>query len=164
MEVSHVVTTVVSASSARSTIGERWWFRLVVRAVLALLALWALAFAADRYTAFQGKFRSDLSVHAGTWYAWMGATIGAGFLFGLAACLPFTRLRYLWSRLLLAALALVPIAQVWWLLIQGHRVEGGWLYDADWLVDPLAQSALAVLAGVAIASGFRAASTRSGSP
>lgn len=157
-----MVTTVASASSAHPTISQRWWFQFLARAVLALLALGALAFANDRYAEFLNGVNANLldgtrAVEAGMWWAWMALTIAAGFLFGLAAWLPFTRVRFLWSRLLLAGLALIPIVQVWWLLIEGHRNEGGWLYDADWLVDPLTQSALAVLVGVAIASGFREA-------
>jgi hypothetical protein len=57
----------------------------------------------------------------GMWLAWIAPTIGTGFLFGLATWLPFAKVRYLWSRLLLAALALAPIAQFWWL----YLVEGG---------------------------------------
>lgn len=93
------------------------------------------------------------------WLAWIAPTIATGFLFGLATWLPFAKVRYLWSRLLLAALALAPIAQIWWLYIEGHAAERRWLwlFRADWLFGDLAQIALAILAGVAIASGFRAA-------
>jgi hypothetical protein len=153
--VGHLTTTAASAPSARRAIIDRWWFRVVLRGGLALLALGALAYANDRYVEFRNDVGADLRIDAGVWYAWMAATIGAGFLFGLATWLPFAKVRCLWSRLLLAALALAPIAQIWWLLIQGHRAEGGWLTRAEWLVDMPAQSALAVLAGVAMASGFR---------
>ena len=148
-----------TAVPARPAIAEDWWFRLIVRAVLALLALWVLAFAEDRYAAFQENLTAvDFGEwDTGMWLAWIAPTIGTGFLFGLATWLPLAKVRYLWSRLLLAALALAPIAQVWWLFFEGHAAEIGWrwLYHADWLFADLAQSALAVLAGVAIASGFR---------
>jgi hypothetical protein len=136
---------------------ERWWFRFVVRAVLGVLALWLLVVANDRYEVFRIDFNANFRMDAGKWLAWVAAAIGAGFVFGLATWLPFTRVRYSWSRLLLAALALTPLAQFWWLYIREHRVEGGWLYRADWFLNLPGQSALAVLAGVAIASGFRAA-------
>jgi hypothetical protein len=62
-------------------------------------------------------------------------TAAAGFLFGLATWLPFAKVRYLWSRLLLAALALVPIAQFW--LLFGYQIRGPaerWLYRVDWFL------------------------------
>ena len=150
-----------SAVRARPTIAEEWWFRLIARAALALLALWVLAFAGDRQVAFENDWGRTFDMDKGMWLAWIAPTIGTGFLFGLATWLPFAKVRYLWSRLLLAALALAPIAQFWWLYVEDHAGKPGWwwawLYDADWFIDFHAQSALAVLAGVAIASGFRAA-------
>jgi hypothetical protein len=94
-----------TAVPARTTITEEWWFRLIVRAVLALLAMWALAFTADRFETFVANLRTSL------WLTWLGPAVGAGLLFGLAAWLPFTKVRYLWSRLLLAALVLAPLAR-----------------------------------------------------
>jgi hypothetical protein len=44
----------------------------------------------------------------------------------LATHLPFTKVHYLWSRLL-AALAPAPVAQFWWLFIEEHAFERGWL-------------------------------------
>jgi hypothetical protein len=145
-----------TAVPARRTIADEWWFRLLVRAILALLALWVLAFAGDRRVAFENDFDFG-AMDTGMWLAWIGPTIGTGFLFGLATWLPFAKVRYLWSRLLLAALALAPIAQFWWLFNEGHAAEirWRWLFHADWFLSFPAHSALAALAGVAIASGFR---------
>ncbi|HEX9124696.1 MAG TPA: hypothetical protein VF984_15275 [Actinomycetota bacterium] len=88
----------------------------------------------------------------------MGSAVGAGLLFGLAAWFPFTHVRYLWTRLLLAALALLPVAHFWlvwgYLLPRRHEMRG-WLMTS-WFCDVGAQTALAVLGGVAVASGFRA--------
>ena len=148
----------VSASSSRRGVGA-WWLLLIVRTIIALLALWAIAFAADRYDVFFVDFQMQFRMDTWLWLSWIGAAAGAGLLFGLAVCLPFARVRYAWSRLLLAAVALVPIAQFWWVFIyqlQRHREAGGWLASVDWLMDPQSQFALAALAGVAIASGFRA--------
>jgi hypothetical protein len=92
---------------------------------------------------------------------------GAGLLFGLATWFPFTRVRYAWSRLLLAAVAFAPIAQFWWVFIyqlQRHGEAGGWLYRADWLMDLETQFALATLAAVAIASGFRPTPLKQSAP
>jgi hypothetical protein len=157
-----MAATALQPSSERRPIIEDWWFRFIVRALLALLAMWALAFAADRYEAYLGELRFNLTQQNRTrvWLAWLGPAVAAGLLFGLAAWLPFGKVRYLWSRLLLAGLALVPIAQYWWLFmyqLPRHGEVGGWIYRADWLLDDLSQTALAVLAGVAIASGLRTA-------
>jgi hypothetical protein len=78
-------------------------------------------------------------------------------LFGLAAWFPFAAVRYRWSRLLLAALAFLPLAHFW--LVYGYLVNdhvvSGWMLK-DWYWDFGSQTALAVLTGVAVASGFSA--------
>jgi hypothetical protein len=157
-----------TAVPAHRTIVEEWWFRLIVRAILALAAMWALAFAADRFEVFLEERRLNLTQnHTWLWLAWLGPTVAAGLLFGLAAWLPFAKLRYLWSRVLLAGLALAPLAQYWWVFLYQlprHHEAGGWIVRADWLLDQLSQTALAVLAGVAIASGFRARRSMADTP
>jgi hypothetical protein len=156
-----------TAVPVRRTISNERWFRFIVRVVLSIMALWALTFAQDHYAASQ-RITADvggLGRYAEAWLAWISATISAGFLFGLATWLPFARVRYLWSRLLLAALAalaVAPLAQYWWVFgfqLPRHGEAGGWIYRwlPNWILDQTSQSALAVLAGVAIASGFRAA-------
>jgi hypothetical protein len=90
------------------------------------------------------------------WLLWVGSLAAAGLVFGLAAWFPFTRVRYLWSRLLLAALAVLPLAHFWLIefYLARHHVVSGWL-ATNWFWDVASQTALAVLGGVA-ASGFRA--------
>lgn len=64
------------------------------------------------------------------------------------------------DRLLLAALAVLPLAYFWWMFIEGHRVPA-WL-DRPWFLrfmDVGPQTALAVLTGVALAPGFRRAAS-----
>lgn len=149
-----MATDAVPARASSDSIVEAWWFRFLVRIALALLALWMLSFASDRYAAFvrdrSANFRYDDSL----WLSWVGATVAAGFLFGLATLLPFVKVRYLPSRLLVAALALLPLAHFWW-LFQGDVGSGGWLARFYWFDGVHPQSVLAALAGVAIASGFR---------
>jgi hypothetical protein len=155
----------VPASSSRRTTVASWWLRFIVRTVLALLALWVLTFAGDRYEAWllsSRRFREDELFDASIWLSWIGTTVAAGLLFGIAAWLPFAAFSYRWSRLVLAAVALVPIAQFWWVWIyqfQRHNEVGGWLYRADWFFAAPTQSALAILAGVSIASGLRSQET-----
>jgi hypothetical protein len=149
-----MATDAVPAHIARDSLVETWWFRLLVRTALAALAFWTLSFATDRYTTFARDAGTNLRFNDSLWLYWLGATVAVGLLFGLATWLPFTKVRFVPSRLLLAAAALLPAAQSW-VLIQGSET-GGWLRQAYWFDDAPAQFALAVLAGVAIASGFRA--------
>jgi hypothetical protein len=135
-----------------------WWFRLLVRTALAVLAFWMLSFAADRYTAFARDASINFRYDNSLWLYWVGATVAVGLLFGLAAWLPFAKVRFLPSRLLLAAAALLPVVQ-FWVLVQGDAT-GGWLRRAYWFDGQPTQSALAVLAGVAIASAFKARGAR----
>jgi hypothetical protein len=148
----------VPASSSRTTLSEAWWFRLAIRTILGLLALWALYFADRRYDVFHNAYLNWFRMDVWLWLSWIGLAVAAGVLFGLAAWLPFTRVRYLWSRLLLAALAFVPLAHFWlvwgYLLPRRHELSG-WLVTS-WFWGYATQSVLAALGGVAIASGFRA--------
>jgi hypothetical protein len=82
-----------------------------------------------------------------------------GLAFGLAGSMPWplTPIRYRWSRLLLAAVAAVPIAWVTYvfgyLLPRDHEV-GGWVAQTARWFGPDALFGLAVLVGVAVASGL----------
>ena len=151
-----MATDAVPTRASSGSIVQALWFRFFARTALALLALAALSVAADRYEAFGLDAAATFRFDDCLWLSWIGATVAAGLLFGLAAWLPFTRFRYAWSRLLLAALPLAPIVQFWWVWIERHGAAGGWLVRADWLTDATSQSVLAAFAGVAIASGFRA--------
>ena len=63
---------------------------------------------------------------------------------------------YLSSRLLLAAVALVPVAHFWWIFFNHHGNPSGWLWRAYWFdMSSETQFVLAGFAGVALASGFR---------
>ena len=100
------------------------------------------------------------------WLSWVALVVLAGFLFGLAAWFPFTKVRYLWSRLLLAALALLPL--VHYLYVFGYQVPhtgssgSGWIGRQWYVLSGIAaQTASAALVGVALASGFRAKGSES---
>jgi len=125
--------------------------------VLALLALWLVHIASDRYIVFFRDFASKFRMDLGMWLLWTGSLAAAGLLFGLAAWFPLTTLRYLWSRLLLAALAFLPLVHFWVVMfyLAPRNPVSGWL-TTNWFWDVGSQTALAVLGGVAIASGFRA--------
>jgi hypothetical protein len=158
VEVGRVAIDAVPSRASSGSITEAWWFRFVVRTGLALLAFWALSFAQVRYRAFLMEFSAR---HDGSLFlSWAGATIAVGLLFGLATWLPFAKIRFLPSRLLLAAAALLPLARFWWAYIEGHGPTGGWLGRFYWFDEAAIQFVMAALAGVAIASGFRAKRSR----
>jgi hypothetical protein len=120
----------VPAGATGTPLIDAWWFRFVVRAVLAVLAFLMLRLSAES----------------------IGSTVAAGLLFGFATWLPFTRVRLLPSRLLLAAAALLPVAHFWWSFIEGHGSPDGWLGANYWFDNFQSQYVFAALAGVAIAS------------
>jgi hypothetical protein len=72
----------------------------------------------------------------------------------LATWLPFTKVRFLPSRLVLAAAALLPVAHYWWVIVRSGT--GVVLVHLYWFDATSIQPVLAALAGAAIASGFRA--------
>jgi hypothetical protein len=150
----------VPARASSAPIVRTRWFRFLARTALALLSFWMLWFAADRYTAFAMDAAANFRFDDSLWLAWAGATVAAGLLFGLATSLPFAKVRFLPNRLLLAGLALVPVAHSWWVLLEGHAASGGWLGRSYWFDEVQIQFVMAALAGVAIASGLRAASER----
>jgi hypothetical protein len=118
----------------------------------------ALVFAGHRYTAFRNDLESTFGFNDLLWLAWLIPTIVAGFLFGLATSTPFVRGRYVRRRLALAAVALAPIVQFWWVFgFQHERFSDidGWLYRVPLLMDRADQTVLAALVGVALASGFQ---------
>jgi hypothetical protein len=133
---------------------------LLIRALLAVLALWLVYHAQTRYSIWQNAYGLTFTWHTGLWLAWIGFSALAGLAFGLAAWMPrpLAPVRYRWSRLLLAALAGAPIAEFTYiygyLIPRGHSV-GGWLSTiSGWFGEAGPLFALAVLVGVALASGF----------
>ena len=89
-----MVADSVPRQASSDSLVQSQWLRLVLRAALAALAFWMLYVAVERFDVFlkesAGSFRFDDS----TWLTWLGATMAAGFLFGLATSLPFEKLRY----------------------------------------------------------------------
>jgi hypothetical protein len=132
----------------------------LIRALLAVLALWLVYLAQTRYSTWQIAYASTFTLHTGLWLGWIGFSASAGLAFGLAAWMPWplAPIRYRWSRLFLAALAGAPIAEfayVWgYLLPRRHTIEGWLSTTSSWFGEAGPLFALAVLVGVALASGF----------
>ena len=62
-----MTTDVVPTSASGDSIAETLWFRFVVRAVLVLLALWMLSFAANRYDVFFTSFVRPFDIDSASW-------------------------------------------------------------------------------------------------
>jgi hypothetical protein len=77
-------------------------------------------------------------------------------LFGCAAWLSFSKVRFRPSRLLLALAALLPVAHFWWTFAEGHG-RSGWL-AYQWFDGVNFQFVFAALAGVAVAACLAPAS------
>jgi hypothetical protein len=149
----------VPASRLHPLLNARW-FRRTCRVVLALLALWAVHLDVGRLSVYRSEFAASFDFDGGAWLAWLAPAMAAGFLFGLATWLPLGRVRYRWSRLLLAALALAPLAQYWYVFVLHHGSGGfGFVRTHMWFADAGSQTALAILVGVAVASVFGTAAS-----
>ena len=149
-----MASDVVRAAPMSTSILEAWWFRVVVRAVLAVLAFLMLRLSADQLRTLSLGHAVDLRFDTSLWLESIGSTVAAGILFGLATWLSFTKVRLLPSRFLLAAAALLPVAHFWWSFIDGHGNPSGWLGANYWFDNFQSQYVFAALAGVAIASVF----------
>jgi hypothetical protein len=86
------------------------------------------------------------------WLASIAAAIVGGILFGMAAWFSFTKVRLLPSRLLVALLALLPIAHFWWAFIEGHGPGKVVVRLLPWFDDVSFSVVFAALAGVALAA------------
>src|SRR5438093_12732460 len=118
-------THAVRARASADSTMQAPWFLFLVRAALALLAFLLVYLGDNRHTAWlfsstNGRLDNSL------WFAWLGWTIGAGIMFGLATWLPFTKLRYLPSRLLLPLVALLPVVHFWAVFLRPYRPEPAW--------------------------------------
>lgn len=78
-----MATETVPAQASGGKVVEAWWFGLLVRSALALLGLWTLSFAADRYDSFLVDYQRQLRMNNWLWLSWASAMVAAGFLFGL---------------------------------------------------------------------------------
>ena len=152
-----MATDAVPAQAPSGSMIQTWWFSFLARTGLVLLAFWALWFAQDRYGAFRVRLSPFFTYNNMLWLLSVAATVVAGLLFGLAGWLPFKRIRYLPSRLWLAAVALVPVAHFWWIFLNQHGSPTGWPWRLYWFdMSAETQFVLAGFACVALASGFRA--------
>jgi len=152
-----MATDVVPGRALRgSSVDAWWWLRFLIRTALALFSFLLLAPADDRFRSWMAS-SNDQQLDNSLWLAWVGLLVAAGVVFGLATWFPFTKVRYVPSRLLLALLALLPLGQFWWVFLR-PQPEGPF-GQFRWFDNFQLQFVFAVLAGAAIASGFQARAT-----
>lgn len=138
-----------------STAGARAWLLRASFVALAFAALW-LAQVEDRRfrETAASAFRFDLRL----WSATITPLVLAGVLFAVAARFPFPRPRYAWGRLVLAAIAILPVLHLGFVM-WAPQFTVRWPTIAitpRWFDDGSIPSAGAILAGVAIGCGFGA--------
>jgi hypothetical protein len=123
--------------------------------VLAFGALWLSGIEDERFRrTTAAAFRFDLR----QWSATVTPLILAGASFAVAARYPFPRPRFAWGRLILAAIAIVPVVHLGFLM-WAPQFTVHWptiLITPRWFEDGSIPTACAVLAGVAIGCGFGA--------
>ncbi len=139
----------------RFTAGIRAWLVRLLLIGLAFLALWGAQIADSRFReTIAAAFRFDLR----QWSATITPLVIAGALFAVACRYPFPRTRYAWGRLILALVALVPAVHGGF-IIWTPQFDVHWptlLITPRWFDDGSVPAVCAVLAGVAIGSGFGA--------
>jgi hypothetical protein len=72
-----IATDTVAAQASGGRVVEAWWFGFLVRSALALLALWTLSFAEDRYRAFGLEASTNFRYDSSLWLTWAGAMVAA---------------------------------------------------------------------------------------
>ena len=70
-----MATDAVPAQASGGRVIEAWWFGFLVRGALALLTLWTLSFAADRYRSFWLDAQVNLRFDTSLWLSWAGAMV-----------------------------------------------------------------------------------------
>jgi hypothetical protein len=158
VEVADMASDVVPARASTDSIGARRWFRLILRTVLAVGAFLMLWPASDRLEDLVRGSAARFAFDTPLWLASISAAIVAGMLFGRAAWLPFSNVRFRPSRLLLALAALLPLAHFWWAFTERHWRSGSWLEAYHWFDGVNFQYVFAALAGVAVAACLAPAS------
>jgi hypothetical protein len=145
----------MSDEVTRNSAGLGAWAVRVALVAVAFASLLLAQIEDDRFRqTAAAAFRFDLR----EWSATITPLIIAGALFTIAARFPFPRPRYGWGRLVLAALALLPELHVA-LIIWSPQFKVHWpsfVITPRWFDNGSVPAVCAVLAGVAIGSGFGA--------
>jgi hypothetical protein len=134
---------------------EHRWVVRVALVALAIAGFWLAGLAQERFLRVAAAaVRFDLRL----WTATITPVVLAGVCFTAAIRYPWPAGGFAWSRLFLAGLALVPAMH---LSLLRWSPQLGWsdpafLFAYRWFDDGVTPAVGAVLAGVAIASGFGA--------
>jgi hypothetical protein len=145
----------MSDEVTRGTAGPGAW---AVRAALVAVAFAALLLAQIEDDRFRETAATALRFDLRQWSATITPLIIAGALFTIATRFPFPRPRYGWGCLILAGLALLPELHVAF-IIWSPQFDMHWpslIITPRWFDNGSVPTVCAVLAGVAIGSGFGA--------
>jgi hypothetical protein len=135
-----------------------WLDRFVLLAIAASLPWWSGDLERQLQIRQATEFRFEWS-----WFWQIQAVYAiAGIAFVLAVRFPFPRPRYAWGRLLIAAIAILPVVHTWFSL----SIDWGPRFLRTFYILPNVPTPVwSILAGVAIGAGFgarRGAQERSG--
>ncbi|HET9724884.1 MAG TPA: hypothetical protein VFR44_13730 [Actinomycetota bacterium] len=139
----------------RSTFARRGP-QAAIRLILLLAALIALRFGVVWRQDWEALARATFDRTWQGWIGWLLLVVLSGFLFALAARLPRSFRYRPWTPLLLGMIPLLMFAHFWfWLNV--NWPDAPRLFNATYFYDTFeAQFALAIMLGVALASGFKA--------
>lgn len=126
-----------------------WLVRIAALVIAAALLRWSGQLEEE----FQAKTAAEFGPDWAQWWLIQAVYVVAGMAFTVAVRFPFPRSRFAWSRLAIAALAILPAVHFWYAFV----VTGGpaFLRRVYW-VDYVPTAVWSILAGVAIGAGFGA--------
>jgi hypothetical protein len=126
-----------------------WTVRIVMLAIAVALLLWSGRLERE----FLGRSSVDFELDWGLFWLIQAVYVVAGMTFAVAVRFPFPRSRFAWGRVVIAAIVILPVVQLWYAFavpsgLEVFRRAYSWL-DVQRAVWP-------ILAGVAIGAGFGA--------
>jgi hypothetical protein len=149
--------SMAEAERVRATAGVLAW---IVRLVLVVATFLLLGYASQLLAEAQIKMSANFRSYPWDVSAALAIVVLAGVMFAMAARFPFPRPRFVWGRLLVALLILVPAIHT--TLIYSGLIPGPtwwfprWLFRSWWWDTTAIAEVSAALSGVAIGCGFGA--------
>jgi hypothetical protein len=125
----------------------------LVRTAALVIAAALLRWSGQLEEGFRAETAAEFGPDWAQWWLIRSVYVVAGMAFTVAVRFPFPRSRFAWSRLGIAALAILPAVHFWY----GWAVTAGpaFLRRSYWF-DFVTMAVWPILAGVAIGAGFGA--------
>ena len=135
---------------------SRSWLWIATRLLLVLSALVALRFGVVRMQDWELRSRAFFHYTWQGWIGWLLLVVFSGFLFALAARLPRSFRYRPWTPLLVGIIPLLMLAHFFVSWLNVYWPDAPRLFNAWYFYESFeAQFALAIMLGVALASGFK---------